>query len=678
MHRNNSRNQLTTIDGAISSIDTTTATVINNTPGLPPLLLRRTNSSTPPNPDEASPVNPTPNIPIADEDPGDRALNVSSHKRKTSGIPLEAEAIVRQNSKIFADTLGQIDDGDEEEGGSFAALQMMEFDDISDDSWWNHAVRTIRSSSLRSVLTTRKSLSLLVVSALFVTYLFSSGRDVGEKALPVSATPVSPVHTPPKDNSQSSITYGEEHMEVVGTPKEAHVHEFNKILFYDSPSVMKELHSKGPVLLNEKIGGLHIFENVCLTNNVDRRGTQDLRGLIYFDDKITGDQRCVPCKDASSSNDKAVNHYCGMTGLHTMYASSVNDWTECIAKQENLDLMKQFHQTQSPLNVNSIHFFKEPTFLLQFNALDMETSLFDMLMTYLPHWDQFRDEWDFPYDAVISHSLQGCLSHNHSWFCEILHQMNAFGPAKEIPWEPDDTTLYCFEELVYNEVGYQRNLDQGGLVTREILGEFREILFRKFALPRRRTVEDRKEEEESLAEIAAAAKRDGTNIPDNIPSVDSSTNKPKIIFYDNKLSQQTKWNEMETLISKARSLEKYQGIKFVTVDDFSTLTVAQQARTFNEADAVIMVRGEHMANVIFAVDGTTFVEVGCEVKSLIGNPRFMELMDGTYKSVEKCKEGGKDDVACVVCDGDSDTADFTMSPAAFEKMIDDVVRSLSS
>ncbi|KAL7489983.1 hypothetical protein ACHAW6_015710 [Cyclotella cf. meneghiniana] len=667
MHRNNSRNQLTTIDGTISSIDTTTATVISNNPGLPPLLLRRTNSTTPPNSDDASPVNPSPNIPIADEDPGDR-LNVSSHKRKTSGIPLEAEAVVRQSSKIFADNLGQIDDGDEEEGG----LQMMEFDDISEDTWWNSAVRGMRSSSFRSLFATRKSISLLVVSAMFLTYLLSSG-DVAEEALPVSS-PVQQVQ--PKDNSESSITYGEDHMEVVGVPKEAHVHEFNKVLFYDSPSVMKKLHSKGPVLLNEKIGGLHIFENVCLTNNVDRRGAQDLRGLIYFNDKITGDKRCVPCEDASSTNDKVVNHYCGMNGLHTMYASSVNDWTECIAKKENNDLMKQFHQTQSPLTVNSIHFFKEPTFLLQFNALDMETSLFDMLMTYLPHWDQFRDEWDFPYDAVISHSLQGCLSHNHSWFCEILHQMNAFGPAKEIPWEPDETTLYCFEELMYNEVGYQRMLDQGGLVTREILGEFREILFRKFALPRRRTVEDRKEEAESLAEIVAAAKRDGTHIPDNIPI--TGTSKTKIIFYDNKLSQQTKWNEMETLISKARSLEKYQDIKFVTVDDFSSLTVAQQARTFNEADAVIMVRGEHMANVIFAVDGTTFVEVGCEVKSFIGNPRFMELMDGTYKAVEKCKKGENDDVACVVCDGDSDNADFTMSPAAFEKMIDDVVRSFHS
>ena len=659
MQRNNSRTSLSTIDAPLTSINTTSATVVSTNSGLPPLLLRRSNSSS--LPAEESNVNPVPGIPIADEDPGDR-LSVSSHKRKTSGIPLEAEAVLRRDSRTFVDNLGLIADGDEEEAAS--GVDMMGFDDLDEESWWKDAMR----SQLRTLLSTPRSAGLLVMGLLLVTYMLSSTSVASDNELPAASLE----EVSPKDNSKSGITYGEDHMEVVGAPKESHVHEFNKILFYDSPSKMQELHSKGPIQLNDKIGGLHLYENVCLTNNVDRRGVQDLRGLIYFDDKVKGDKRCVPCEKASNANDQVVNHNCGMTGLNAMYASSVNDWTQCIAQKENLQLMQDFKQTQAPLQVNSIHMFKEATFLLQFNALDMETSLFDMLMTYLPHWDQYRGgDTEFPFDAVISHSLQGCLSHSHNWFCEVLHQMNAFGPAKEIPWEPDESTLYCFEELIYNEVGYQRNLDQGDLVNREILGEFREMLFRKFALPRRRTVEDRKEEEEALAEMTPAQKKkEGIE-------VGSSSSKTKIIFYDNKLSQQTKWNEMESLITKARSLEKYQHIKFVTVDDFSALTVAQQARTFNEADAIIMVHGEHMANAIFAVDGATFVEVGCKVKSLIGNPRFMELMDGTYKSIEKCNSD-KEDVACVVCEIDSIGADFTMTPAVFEKMIDDVVRGLNN
>lgn len=179
-------------------------------------------------------------------------------------------------------------------------------------------------------------------------------------------------------------------------------------------------------------------------------------------------------------------------------------------------------------------------------------------------------------------------------------------------------------------------------------------------------MEDRKEESEALIGMTDVEKKQ------NGVDFEGSSSKTKIIFYDNKLSQGTKWSEMEVLISKARTLQKYQNITFATVEDFSTLTVAQQARTFNEADAVIMVHGEHMSNVIFAVDGTTFVEVGCKVKSLIGNPHLMEMIDGTYKSIEKCK--GDDSSMCIACDSDNNS--FTMSPDVFENIIDDVAQSL--
>lgn len=447
-------------------------------------------------------------------------------------------------------------------------------------------------------------------------------------------------------------------------------------------------------------------------NNIDAlryrpEPDQSLRGLIYFSNEseiMDNPKRCVPCSnrqplmnwDGEGHGDaERVGHKCGMNGLHAMFASTVEDWTECIMKDENAKLMEEYGQTQTPVNVSTIHFFQEPTFLLQFNALDMEKSLFDMLMTYLPHWDHFLttnndEDGGFPFNSVISHSLQGCLSHSHNWFCEVLHQMYAFGEAKEIPGEGDDNTLYCYRTLYYNQLGYQRNLDHEGLVTRENFGEFREMLFRKFGLPRRRTVEDRlaEREFEKSQQVKTERKGDGengkdvnTNTSNNGDDGDDDT---KIIFYDNKLSEQRVWKEMESLISKARELSKYSNIKFVTIkQDFRDLTVAQQARKFNEADAIIMAEGTYMANAIFAVDGTSFVEVGCNVggRSLIGNPKFMALMDGKYRAVERCNEDSEDDDngnVCVVCRGDGDDVNFTMSPAAFEKLIDDVIASLGS
>lgn len=766
----------------------------------PPLLLRRTNSAVPPS-DSATPtsssthgiprgrtgsfsippapepgsggqINPDDAIPIADADPGttiEDNLSVSTHKRKTSGIPLEAEAIYNRAS--VQTSLEQITD--EEEGGGLSPIginrsfsesdleggkqralsvsmqddsthgsSMPEFNDLFPENNTNSRVRSV----LRLLLTTKgglASVALLMLSIAYVSMRSPHPSKVG----------VSPIHNTPTganidlagsaeinnnaNPNSKDITMGEFHEEIVGTPMEHHIHEYNKIRFYDSPSKMLPIVSKGPIQYNEKIGGLYLFENVCLTNNIDAlrykpNPETTLRGLIYFKDPendqdgiMKNEKRCVPCSNHDAmqddwydtttvhSDEKVVKHKCGMEGLHTMFASSVNDWTTCIQQPANMELMQKLQQTQSPTNVSTIHFFQEPTFLLQFNQFDMEQSLFEMLLTYLPHWDNWlngndvddafvEDESEenssgntkgFPFDSVISHSLQGCLSHSHNWFCEILHQMYAFGEAKEIPWESDDNTLYCYRELFYNQVGYQRNLNHEGLITKENFGEMREMLFRKFALPRRRTVEDRLAEKE-YEKIHGG----GGNTNKNDDGHEDDT---KIIFYDNKLSDQTVWNQMEVLISKARELEKYSHIKFVTVKDqvFVDLPVAQQARLFNQADAVIMAHGQHMGNAIFAVDGTSFVEVGCKVQSLIGQPKFMDLMDGKYRAVERCGsaiktsgstggdgddevdegEGGgrylSDDV-CVVCKGGEDDSNFTMTPAAFEKLIDDVVASL--
>ena len=770
----------------------------------PPLLLRRTNSSVPPSssdtstptgplslgrsgsfsippaPGSGGQINPDDAIPIADADPGsmnNEALSVSTHKRKTSGIPLEAEAIYNRAS--VQTSLEQITD--EEEGGlspiginrsfSESDLQhneqqqhplsvttsmqddstqgsgMPEFNDLFPEDNTNSRVRSI----LRLLLTTKgglTSVALLMLSIAYVS-LHSPHPSKNEVGAPIHNTPTGGnidlaggAEINNANPNSKDITMGEFHEEIIGAPMEHHIHEYNKIRFYDSPSKMLPIVSKGPIPYNEHIGGLHLFENVCLTNNIDAlrykpNPETTLRGLIYFKDPkeneddqgsiMTNEKRCVPCSnhdvmqedwyDTSTvhTDEKIVKHKCGMEGLHTMYASSVNDWTTCIQHPTNMELMTNFQQTQSPTNVSTIHFFQEPTFLLQFNQYDMEQSLFEMLLTYLPHWDNWLNGNDededyeeseeenssgntkgFPFDSVISHSLQGCLSHSHNWFCEILHQMYAFGEAKEIPWESDDNTLYCYRELFYNQVGYQRNLNHEGLVTKENFGEMREMLFRKFALPRRRTVEDRLAEKE-YEKIHGGGK--------NKQAANGHEDDTKIIFYDNKLSDQTVWNQMEVLISKARELEKYSHIKFVTVKDqvFVDLPVAQQARLFNQADAIIMAHGQHMANAIFAVDGTSFVEVGCKVQSLIGQPKFMELMDGKYRAVERRgstspvetsgstegdgdeeveeeEEGGgsrllSDDV-CVVCKGREDDSNFTMTPAAFEKLIDDVVASL--
>jgi len=700
-----------------------------------PVLLRRTASNVPPpetsrnSSDGERPINLSApgsggvvyprdnNLVIADEEPGDYYDNMTAtHKRKTSGLPLEAEAIYNRAS--VKTSMEQITDADEEEGND-------NLDDTSsqasDSSYaGGGGVGYYWSAKIKHFMTTPRGMLILALVSLFLTYVVtrdpttsSSKSLVGGALVPSSAAAESAAAVPRNPDSKGT-TNGEFHEESVGTPMEHHTHKYNNILFYDSPDKMKPMRSKGPRIVDEDVGGgLYVFEDVCLTNNIEqlRYRPQDtsLRGLLYFSEKYAdNNQRCVPCSNAEplggwndmdGEDAKVVGHSCGMPGLHAMFATSVGDWTDCIMEEGNAMKMEEWHQTQSPVNVTTIHFFQKPVFLLQFNAVDMEKSLFDMLLTYLPHWQKFfngseEDNKDgFPFDGVISHSTPGCLSHSHNWFCEVLHQMTAFGHAKEIPWESDldgdENTLYCYTELYYNQLGYQRDLDHEGLVTRETFLEFRELLFRKFGLPRRPTLEDRlaDAETEKLYDQAGhknkVVDKDGNaNANEDVTSDSDNT---KIIFYDNKLGDTTIWNEMDSLISKARELEKFQNIKFVTINDvFADMSVAQQAKKFNEADAIIMAHGKHMANAIFSVDGTSFVEVGCKVDSLISNARFMDLVDGNYFAIESCtknndgEENGSAEV-CVICaegHGDDMLADFVMTPEAFEKLIDDVVASL--
>eukprot|EP00573_Skeletonema_grethae_P002033 CAMPEP_0201691074 /NCGR_PEP_ID=MMETSP0578-20130828/4333_1 /ASSEMBLY_ACC=CAM_ASM_000663 /TAXON_ID=267565 /ORGANISM="Skeletonema grethea, Strain CCMP 1804" /LENGTH=623 /DNA_ID=CAMNT_0048176205 /DNA_START=250 /DNA_END=2121 /DNA_ORIENTATION=- len=596
------------------------------------------------------------NIPVEDDDYGeDFDLSVSFHKRKQSGIPLEiAGGIGTSASK--EPSLEQI--ADEEEGVAIQSSSRMssfsppvspmpEFEELfSEDNRRLRYFNSIKFLSTRNIII----LAFITVLAIFMT-----------------------IHTPPEPDPALDVSRpveadaptedGESHFEGVGGPLQFYT-EVNHVRYYKSLDKMEEMKSEGPRPADRELGGMHVFENVCLTNNIDaisyeNNPTTSLRGLIYFTrDQENNSQRCVPCSnsedmdnwDGTYEDEKAVNHKCGMNGLHTMYATSAGDWSNCIMEEENNQMMKTFGQTQSPTNVTSVHFFQAPTFLLQFNAFDMESALFDMLMTYLPFWRTFEKN-DFPFDSLISHSVKGCVSHSRHPFCELLHQMAAFWEVQDLPWESNENTLYCYKTLYVNQEGYNRNLEHDGHVTKEVFGRLREILFNSFGLPRRRTVEDREKD----------AKIEGQDLLGT-----------KIILYDKKSKDETYWTDMEAVVTQAKSLEKYQDVTFVVVEEFDDLSVAQQARTFNEADAVVMVHGQHVANAIYAVDGTSFVGVGCfETVPLVGNTKFMELMDSSYRHVSKCQEDNEDgSEACVVCQDDNR---FTITLPAFEKMIDDVI-----
>ena len=431
--------------------------------------------------------------------------------------------------------------------------------------------------------------------------------------------------------------------------------------YYRDPARLPKMESTGPERVHDRLEGMYLFTDVCVTNNIDSAKPPDfdtsLRGLIYFDKQMARNpKRCVPCSakamngratdnwGESSTLDATLGHQCGMKGLHAMYASSVTDWNDCTAQTENRQFMIRHKQNQSPSHAKSVRYFEEPTFLLSFNANSRKSSLFDTLFTYLPYWHVYRKE-GFPFNNVFSKSVQGCLSHSRNWFCELSHQMGAFGYARETNWEENQSTLYCFKSLYYNQLEYQKTLSHTRQITKEIMDEFRDEIFSHFGLRPR----DRKEIIEKDRKLAM-----------------------RILLYANESGDKNRWDDLVKLVGKVKG--KHSHVDFHIVQEFD-IPIAEQARLFNSADAIVMATGDQLANAIFAPDGTIFAELSCGSLSLTNNPRFMELIGGSTIPVSRditsnCESSN--DTTCISCLADQSS--FKMPYHLFAALVDDIVK----
>ncbi|KAL7506760.1 hypothetical protein ACHAXN_007960 [Cyclotella atomus] len=564
-----------------------------------------------------------------------------SHKRKQSDIPSHNDLLPVSPSALFRSSLN-LEIHDEEDDDSIVYSGPVD-ENVYNSGRWKY-YNTVEVGKLK--------IKWLGISIMVLLALYSTTRHTSTS----------------KDSYNDADGY-----ESVGDPMESSV-KYNSIEYYSDLNRLGHLTSFGPTPVTYQgsgtttavPGGMYTYENVCVTNNVDypKKPYEDtsMRGLIRFTNDATllkNPKRCVPCtadeteelqSTAVGTIDSSVKHPCGMKGLHEMYASTLIDWKECINNKDNHGLMIRTKQSQSPSQVTNVHFFDRPTFLLQFTANNRESSLFDTLFSYLPHWHHYRST-DYPFDGILSHSVEGCLSHSRNWLCEILHHMSAFGSAKEIIWEESPKTLYCFRELHVNRMGYQRSLSNGQ-ISKPILDEVRDVLFRSMALPRPRDMNEIRKKDAKL----------GISRPF------------RIVLYSNSHHSTNVWSNMDELVIEARGNNKYHGVEFTVEDDLDELTVAEQAKVFNLADAVIMSTGEHWGNVIFVTEDTVFVELGCGGFSNVENRHFMGLILGSHRSVRECRGGGEEDY-CVQCTREGLNSSFRIEEDAFHGVVDEILKS---
>eukprot|EP00956_Cyclotella_meneghiniana_P006237 scaffold8147_cov29-Cyclotella_meneghiniana.AAC.2 len=136
---------------------------------------------------------------------------------------------------------------------------------------------------------------------------------------------------------------------------------------------------------------------------------------------------------------------------------------------------------------------------------------------------------------------------------------------------------------------------------------------------------------------------------------------------------------MNDLISNAKRKVEYKDWELSTVYDFGALSTREQAVLFNSYDVLVMVHGAQMANNIFALPGTFFIEVGCEIPGFLGEESYLSIIEAAYAKVEDCQTSDEGAV-CLECgrpvddrnDGDTLFDNFTMSQAKFDLMLNDI------
>ena len=418
---------------------------------------------------------------------------------------------------------------------------------------------------------------------------------------------------------------------------------------FQNPVIYNDIHdmphflSSGPIDVNPGIPGMYEFRNVCLTRHFE---DESMLGLIYFasptDENVRNNtSRCVPCKqflfhgwNGTGATEREVQHKCGFHTLHAIYATDVSDWATCMNNSQSRRLFRGWWGNNHflPSSVDEVHLYKEPMIALSYN-MNIGHTLFDHLLVYVRHWFLFRHQNKFPFSGIASLTIDQCMNGNAThWYCELLRAMDAFGGAHEVSVIPKkgSTTLNCYEKLYTPFLALPRihGYSNETMPSKEVFDEFRRVLFDKLNLPR------------DIAFRHLQKKQ----------RVMSTTATKKVLFYAHEPSGRRVWSNMNELLAKIKNQTKYKDWEFTTVYDFGVLSLKEQAQLFNEYDVMVMVHGAQMANSIFAVDGTLFVEVGCAIPQFMGVETYLSLIGGRYAQVLSCNNYKYDSkLACVEC-----------------------------
>mmetsp|Transcript_11950 Transcript_11950/g.22031 ORF Transcript_11950/g.22031 Transcript_11950/m.22031 type:complete len:624 (+) Transcript_11950:488-2359(+) len=373
-----------------------------------------------------------------------------------------------------------------------------------------------------------------------------------------------------------------------------------------------------------------VFNDVCITRNIDSTKMAQ-RAVVVVDPSNDHKLRCTPCPNPQTNFEWMTNR-CGMMWFHQMNVKSLQDVQECYDK--NNRLIRENGQRQVPgesiyhgedQKIKGVVYYDEPTLLLQYTKNNPGHQLWDSLWSIITII-RSQEVHNIQYHKhVISHQTWDCP--NNVWICSVLRKLGVIKEDNLLQVYPG--VLTCFKQLTvpiqgWNHGNEHTHLDMTPWFTKRVQEAFK------------------------LTNKPAKTESEYRDMLDNILDKRGSKRYQIALYAHNTKGEagyRRAWLNINDTIKSLN--EQVDSLAVQYIQDFGKVSVEEQARTFYEADIIVMPHGGQFGNSIFIRENTIVVELTCGGYShLAGNhgafakaAKFYHIVE-TPKSCTKSNDAG--------------------------------------
>ncbi|GBG26585.1 Hypothetical Protein FCC1311_028062 [Hondaea fermentalgiana] len=364
----------------------------------------------------------------------------------------------------------------------------------------------------------------------------------------------------------------------------------------------------------DRVGSAFSFFDVCVSFNMNS-GKQAQRGLVYVDPLNNDPERCVACPNPQTTYDW-ISNPCGIMWMHQVNVKSLKDYQPCY--DANKRTLAKLGQEQAPGSrkdprsgdLRAAVYYTRPVLILNYVGRNPGHQLWDTLFSLVPILMSQEAHGVRYFDYVISHETPLC--EESIWLCNILRRLGLIRPLDEDPSRTNllpffKHVLPCFSHAIVPISGWNH---ENRFSSRKMLSWLQERMRQSFEL-------------ELPARNPDATSRMLRNVLGALShkqEVQEPGERYTLTVYSHhtigEAGQRRAWLDID--VFSAAVAERLPFVDVTDVRDFAQLSIEGQARTFHEADIIVMPHGGQFGNSIFVRPETIVIEITCGSYSNLG------------------------------------------------------------